>query len=104
MSDAKKTLKVTVTKAGEPFLTGTFDVADVDYQVVKTLLSEAKLSRAQAAAMLAGYMHAQDVGQLTEEMGKLSMLATVFMIEAGETDIIIPLEEAPGLHGGAHRG
>lgn len=96
MSEEKKTLNVTVTKAGETFLTGTFDVAEPDYKLVKTLLSEAKLSRAQAAAMLAGYMHAQDVGQLTDEMGKLSMLATVFMIDAGETEIVIPLEQAQG--------
>jgi len=36
-------------------------------------------------------MHARDVGPVTEDMGKIALIATVFFLEAGEDDIIIPL-------------
>ena len=49
------------------------------------------MSRERAASMLSGYMHARDAGNVTEEMGKLTTVAAVFMLSAGETDIIIPL-------------
>lgn len=84
-------LVVTVTKDGSEFLNGTFDVTDEEYPIVKTLLREVDMTRQQAASMLSGYMHASEVGTVTEDMGKLAMIATVFMLEAGETDIIIPL-------------
>lgn len=87
-----KQLTVTVLKDGEAFLNGTFDVADADYPVIATLLKEVDMTHGQAASMLSGYMHARDVGRVTEEMGKLAMLAVVYMLEAGETNIEIPLE------------
>ncbi len=85
-------LEVTVLQNGEQFLHGTFDVSDEDYPVVVGLLKEVDMQREQAASMLSGYMHAKDVGKVTEEMGKLAMVATVFMMEEGETAIEIPLE------------
>lgn len=85
-------LTVTVTKDDEVFLNGTFDVSDDDYPVVESLLPEIKMTREQAASMLSGYMHARDAGNVTEEMGKLAMVATVFMLNAGESEIVIPLE------------
>ncbi|WP_262693153.1 hypothetical protein [Kordiimonas aquimaris] len=87
-----RTLKVTVTKNGDVFLNGTFDVSGEDYPVVEGLLNEINMTREQAASMLSGYMHARDAGNITDEMGKLAMVATVYMLAAGETDIIIPLE------------
>ncbi len=89
-------LKVTVLKDGEAFLNGVFDVPEADYPVVAGLLKEIKMTREQAASMLSGYMHARDVGKVTEEMGKLAMISTVFMLEAGETEIQIPLETSVG--------
>ena len=85
-------LDVTVLKDGEPFLHGTFDVQDSDYPVVVKLLKEVEMTREQAASMLSGYMHAKEVGNVTEDMGKLAMISTVFMMEEGETAIEIPLE------------
>ncbi len=87
-----KQLTVTVLKDGEAFLNGTFDVSDTDYPVIVNLLREVDMTHAQAASMLSGYMHARDVGRVTEEMGKLAMLAVVYMIEAGEHAIEIPLD------------
>jgi len=86
----KKKLEVTVVKDGEVFLNGTFDVSDTDYDAVKALLSDVKMTHEQAAALLSGYMHARDVGQVSEDMGKLAMFATVYMLVAGETVIEIP--------------
>ncbi|MFC4346337.1 hypothetical protein ACFO5Q_00580 [Kordiimonas lipolytica] len=85
-------LTVTVLKDEQPFLNGTFDVKDEDYPVIVNLLKEVEMTHGQAASMLSGYMHAGDVGQVTAEMGKLAMLAVVYMLEAGETEIEIPLE------------
>lgn len=87
-----KQLTVTVLKDEQPFLNGTFDVSDADYPVIANLLKEVDMTHGQAASMLSGYMHARDLGRVTEEMGKLAMLAVVYMIEAGETQIEIPLE------------
>ncbi len=87
-----RTLDVTVLQNGETFLHGTFDVTDNDYPIVKNLLKEVDLTRPQAASLLSGYMHAKDVGKVTEDMGKLAMIATVYMLEQGETAIKIPLE------------
>lgn len=89
-------LTVTVLKDEAPFLNGTFDVADGDYPVIVGLLTEIEMTHGQAASMLSGYMHARDLGRVTEEMGKLAMLAVVYMLEAGETEIEIPLETAGG--------
>ena len=86
-----KTLKVSVTKDEAPFLDGNFEVTPENYEAVKALLSEVEITRAQAASMLSGYMHARDVGPVTEDMGKIALIATVFFLEAGEDDIIIPL-------------
>lgn len=86
------TLTVTVLKDGEAFLNGTFDVPEADYPLVAGLLAEVDMTHAQAASLLSGYMHARDVGRVTEDMGKLAMIATVYMLEAGETEIEIPLE------------
>ena len=89
-------LEVTVLQDGKPFLNGVFDVSDEDYPIVVNLLKEVDMQREQAASMLSGYMHAKDVGKVTEEMGKLAMIATVFMLEEGETAIEIPLETQKG--------
>ena len=91
-----RTLNVTVTKGGEVFLNGTFDVSGEDYPVVESLLDEIDMTHEQAASMLTGYMHARDAGNITEEMGKLAMVATVYMLAAGETDIVVPFEAAAG--------
>jgi len=85
-------LSVTILKDGERFLHGTFDVPEADYPVVAAVLAEVNMTHAQAASLLSGYMHARDVGKVTEDMGKLAMIATVYMLEAGETEIEIPLE------------
>lgn len=87
-----RTLTVTVLKEGQVFLNGTFDVSDRDYDIVEKLLPEVEMTHEQAASMLSGYMHARDVGRLTEEMGKLAMFATVYMLVEGETEIEIPFE------------
>ncbi len=86
-----QTLKVTVTKAGEQFLDGAFEATPENYEAVKGLLSEIDITRAQAASMLSGYMHARDVGPVTEDMGKIALIATVYFLEQGEADIVIPL-------------
>lgn len=85
-----RTLTVTVLKDDQVFLNGTFDVSDRDYDIVEKLLPEVEMTHEQAASMLSGYMHARDVGRLTEEMGKLAMFATVYMLVEGETEIEIP--------------
>ncbi len=84
-------LKVAVTKDGEPFLDGDFEVSSENYTAVQPLLTEIAITRAQAASMLSGYMHARDVGPVTEDMGKIALIAAVFFLEAGETSIVIPL-------------
>ena len=89
-------LKVTILKDGAPFLNGAFDVTGEDYAVVVGLLTEVEMTHGEAASLLSGYMHAKDIGPVTEDMGKLAMFATVYMLEAGETDIEIPLEAEPG--------
>lgn len=89
---ADKTLNVTVLKDGVQFLNGTFDVSEENYQAVRAVLDEVSMDFGQAASLLSGYMHARDVGPVTEDMGKIALIATVFMLEAGETDIEIPLE------------
>ena len=86
-----KKLKVTILKNGETFLSGEFEVADDDYAIVRDLLAEMKLDRIQANSLLAGYIHARDMGHVTEELGKLAMAATVFVLEQGETEIQVPL-------------
>ncbi|NVJ96943.1 MAG: hypothetical protein HWE25_02260 [Alphaproteobacteria bacterium] len=90
-----KQLTVTVLKDEQPFLNGTFDVSDADYPVIVNLLEEVDMTHGQAASMLSGYMHASDVGRVSDEMSKLVMLAVVYMLEAGETEIEIPLETGP---------
>jgi len=85
-------LEVTVIKDGEAFLNGVFDVTDDDYDAVTKLLPEVAMTHEQAAALLSGYMHARDVNQVSEDMGKLAMFATVYMLAAGETNIEIPFE------------
>lgn len=88
-----KILKVAVTKDNAPFLDGAFEVTPENYNAVKALLGEVEITRAQAASMLSGYMHARDVGPVTEDMGKIALIATVFFLEAGEADIVIPLTD-----------
>ena len=83
-------LTVTVIKDGTVFLTGNFDVSDADFDVVQKLLTEVEMTHEQAASLLAGYMHARDVGPVSEDMGKLAHFATVYMLAEGETDIEIP--------------
>ena len=90
-----KILKVGVTKDGEPFLNGDFEVTDENYAAVKPLLPEIEMTRPQAASILSGFMHARDVGPVTEDMGKIALIAAVFFLDAGETDIIVPLEQKP---------
>ncbi|MBL4836865.1 MAG: hypothetical protein JKY34_04740 [Kordiimonadaceae bacterium] len=85
-------LKVAILKDETPFLNGAFDVSDEDYPIVVGLLKEVDMTKAQAASLLSGYMHAKDVGPISEDMGKLAMIAAVFMLEAGEVAIEIPLE------------
>jgi len=93
MTDETKTLKVAVTKDDEPFLNGNFEVTPDNYTTVKDLLAEVDMTRTQAASMLSGYMHARDVGPVTEDMGKIALIAAVFFLESGETNIVIPLGE-----------
>lgn len=90
-------LDVTVLKNGETFLHGSFDVQDGDYEIVKGLMDQVDMDHGQAASLLAGFMHAKDVGSVTEDMGKIAMIATVYMLEAGETAIEIPLESVENL-------
>ena len=85
------TLEVTVLKDEKPFLNGTFDVTEENYILVANMLGEIEMSRPQAASILSGYMHAREVGSVTEDMGKIALMATVFMLEQGETAIQIPL-------------
>ena len=91
-----QTLSVTVLKDDTPFIKGDFDVRDDDFTLVKGLLGEVAMTSGQAASLLAGYMHAREVGNVTEEMGKLAMLAAVFILSKGQTEIIIPLEQSAG--------
>lgn len=93
MTSGVKILKVAVTKDGAPFLDGNFEVTPENYAAVSALLNEVDITREQAASMLSGYMHARDVAPVTEDMGKIALIATVFFLEAGETDIVIPLSE-----------
>ena len=85
-------LDVTLLRDGVPFLEGCFEVSWEEYGTVKPMLDEVEMSHEQAASLLSGYMHAGDVGTLTEDMGKIAMVAAVYMIEAGETAIEIPFE------------
>jgi len=85
-----KKLTVTVIKDEEVFLTGDFDVSDADFGTVQKLLPEVEMTHEQAASLLAGYMHARDVSAVSEEMGKLAMFATVYMLSEGKTGIEIP--------------
>ncbi|WP_417451464.1 hypothetical protein [Kordiimonas sp.] len=87
-----RSLQVAVLKDGETFLHGTFDVSDEDYDTVIKLLDEVEMDHGQAASLISGYMHARDVGQVTEDMGKIAMFAVVYMLQAGETNIEIPFE------------
>ncbi len=91
-----KTLDVTVLQDGEVFIHGTFDVNDGDYAVVVGLLNEVDMNHEQAASLLAGYMHAREVGSVTEDMGKIAMVAAVYMLASGETAIEVPLESSSG--------
>ena len=86
-----KSLHVSVLKDGAPFVAGDFDVDDADYATVAELLKEVAMERGQAASLLGGYMHAKDVGEVTEDMGKIALIAAVYMLEQGETSIEIPL-------------
>ena len=86
-----KSLDVTVLKDGVFFLHGTFDVSAAEYAAVAPLLREVVMDHGQAASLLSGYMHARDVGHVSEDMGKIALLAAVYMLEAGETVIEIPL-------------
>lgn len=87
-----KTLSVTVLKDGEAFLEGGFDVSPEEYDIVHPLLDEVEMDYGQAASLLSGYMHARDVGQVTEDMGKIALIAAVYMLDQGETALEIPLE------------
>lgn len=91
-----KSLTVRVLKDQEVFLEGVFEVPDNDYVLVKDLLPQAKLDKGQAASILSGYMHASDAGTVTEEVGKVAMVAAVYMMEEGEDAIEIPLETVSG--------
>lgn len=90
MEPLKKNLDVTVVKDGEPFLNGTFDVSAKDYEAVLKLMPEVNMNHEQAAALLAGYMHARDISAVSKDMGKLAMFAAVYFLAAGETAINIP--------------
>ncbi len=83
-------LTARVIKDGDIFLSGDFDVSDADYTAVHALLAEVAMTHPQAASLLAGYMHARDVGQVSEDMGKLAMFAVVYLLAEGETEIEIP--------------
>lgn len=91
-----QTLKVTVTKDGEQFLEGAFEVTPENYQAVLAVLNDIEMTKGQAASMLSGYMHAREVGPVTEDMGKIALIASVFFLEQGETAIVIPLSSAAG--------
>ena len=87
-----RSLQVAVLKDGNPFLQGTFDVSDADYGIVVKMLEEVEMDHGQAASLISGYMHARDVGRVSDDMGKIAMFAVVYMLEAGETNIEIPFE------------
>ena len=89
---SEKLLNVTVLKDGETFLQGQFGCPAADYAAVLGVLADVEMDKPQAVSLLSGYMHARDIGQVTDDMGKIALIATVFLLELGETDIEVPLE------------
>ncbi|WP_374762944.1 hypothetical protein [Yunchengibacter salinarum] len=90
---ALHSLQVEVLRDDTPFLEGRFDVTPQDYPAVKMLLGEIDMTAEQAAGILSGYMHAREAAELTEEMGKIALVATVFMLEEGWQHVVIPLND-----------
>ncbi|WND03620.1 hypothetical protein QGN29_04435 [Temperatibacter marinus] len=84
-----RTLKVLVLKEKQTVLEGTFDVEDQDYQVVVELLKEITLTREGAEDLLIGYMHAEQAGAITEDVGKMALVAATYILSQGETEISI---------------
>ena len=85
-------LDVTLIREGAAFMSGSFDVSEDDYKAVKPLLAEINLTRDGAEDLLIGYMHAQEIGQMTEQTGKMAMVAATFILAEGEKDIVIHLD------------
>ncbi len=90
-----KSLKVTIFKFGKLFLEGSFDAPEEHYDIVVGLLKEINLTREGAEDLLLGYMHAQDAAAVTEETGKMAMVATVYMLEQGESEVVINADAKP---------
>lgn len=82
-------LHVVVLKEKQTLLEGCFDVQDTDYAIVRDLLKEINLTREGAEDLLIGYMHAEKAGAVTEDVGKMAMVAAVYMLERGETHLSI---------------
>lgn len=94
-------ITVTLQQDGEDFIAGEFEVRAEDTEAVLPLLPEMGLDRERAEAILSGYMHASDLGQVTEDMGKMALVAAVYMLEVeGEDNLKLDLEtptEAPAI-------
>ncbi len=94
-----KFLKATVFKFGKVFLEGNFEAPDEHYQTVVDLLDEIDLTPEGAEDLLLGFMHAQDVNQVSEEMGQMALVATVYLLEQGMTELIINADDKQSTEG-----
>lgn len=83
-------LKAVVTDGDMVFFEGDFEVSPENYSAVVPLLAQIDMTPDQADDILRGYMHAKDVGPVSEEMGKIALIATVYYLERGETEVRIP--------------
>lgn len=82
-------LKVVVLKEMQTAFEGDFEVQDQDYDVVVELLKEINLTRDSAEDLLMGYMQAQDAGTITEDVGKMALVAATYILSQGETEVSI---------------
>lgn len=82
-------LKVVVMKEKQTALEGNFTVEDADYDIVCGLLEEINLTRDGAEDLLIGYMHAEQAGSITEDVGKMALVAATYILSEGETEIAI---------------
>ena len=82
-------LKVVVIKEKQTVLEGNFAVEDADYDVVCGLLKEINLTRDGAEDLLIGYMHAEQAGAITDDVGKMALVAATYILSQGESEISI---------------
>lgn len=90
-----RSLKVIVLKEKKTVLEGDFTVEDQDYDVVVELLKEINLTRDGAEDLLIGYMHAEQAGAITEDVGKMALVAATYILNEGETEIAIMADLKP---------